>query len=304
MNFFMWSYNRILCCKINPILNLVLVLIDTHCHLDIIESFGISRNEVFYNCKNHQVIGMIQIATDVRSSMWNIQLIQEYYQNSEFSETLKVFYTIGLHPESLKETKEISKILSLIKERQSDPYFVGIGETGLDFYQSPETKEQQIESFYEHLKIAKELNLPLIIHCRDDKQYNENKNDAINLISSIGKEMNYEKVIMHCYTYSYKEAKPLINLGWYISFSGILTFKNATFIQETALKIPLNQILIETDAPFLTPVPNRGKINQPAFVRFVFNFLTNLIKVEEEKLLTQLKENTLKIFQKMRLQNL
>lgn len=277
------------------------MLIDTHCHLDITESFGINKNEILENCINNQIVGIVQIATDYNSSNWNIQFIEEYYKNHELSKQLKIFYTIGLHPESIKDKKEISNIISLIREKNIDSWMVGIGETGLDFYQSPETKDEQLESFYEHIKIAKELNLPVIIHCRDDKQYNENKIDAINLIYSIGKEVQYEKAIMHCYTYSYKEAKELLNLGWYISFSGILTFKNATFIQETAQKIPLEQMLIETDAPFLSPVPFRGQTNQPAYVKYVFEYLRKLLNIDEIKLLNQLKDNSIKIFNKMKI---
>ncbi|GIX43092.1 MAG: hypothetical protein KatS3mg129_2825 [Leptospiraceae bacterium] len=135
-----------------------------------------------------------------------------------------------------------------------------------------------------HFQLAKELNLPVIIHCRDDKQYNENKLEAIKLIHSIGRELNYNKAIMHCYTYSYKEAKWFIDLGWKISFSGIITFKNATFIQEAARNIPLENILIETDSPFLTPVPFRGKTNQPAYVKYVFEYLLKLLNISEELL--------------------
>ncbi len=275
------------------------MLIDTHCHIDIIESFGINKNEIFENCINNQIDCIIQIATDYNSSNWNIQFIEDYYKNHGLSKQLKIFYTQGLHPESIKDKKDIKNIISLIKEKNTDSHMVGIGETGLDFYQSPHTKDEQIESFYEHLKVAKELNLPVIIHSRDDKHYNENKIDAINLIHSIGKEVHYEKAIMHCYTYSYKEAKELLNLGWFISFSGIITFKNATFIQETAQKIPLEHMLIETDAPFLSPIPFRGKTNQPAYVKYVFEYLTNLLKINNTKLMDQLRENTTKIFNKI-----
>lgn len=273
------------------------MLIDTHCHLDLVESFGLNLDIILNHSIENDVNIIVQIAVDKNSCLWNKQFIDKYYQNPK--EKLKIYYTMGLHPESVKNQQQILEILELIKNNKKDPYFIGIGETGLDFFQNPETKEIQIESFYQHLKLAKELQLPIIVHCRDDKQYNETKLEAISLIHSIGKELNYPYGIMHCYTYSKKEAKWFIDLGWKISFSGILTFKNALFLQEAAHYIPNKNILIETDAPFLAPVPYRGKTNQPAYVKSVFEYLVKLKNLPEEILKNQLQKNSKEIFNKI-----
>ncbi len=276
------------------------MLIDTHCHIDITEQQGISIKEIIYNCIQNKILSIVQIAVDYYSSLWNKNFIENYLKNSEYSSKLKIFYTMGLHPESVSNSLQIEEIRKIILENKNDPYLIGIGETGLDFFQSPNTKEIQLESFYQHMKLAKTLELPVVIHSRDDQKYNENKQEAINLIYSIGKEIHYSNAIMHCYTYSYKEAKYFVDLGWKISFSGILTFKNANFIQETAKKIPLENILIETDSPFLAPVPYRGKTNQPAYVKKVFDYLVVLLNMPEQELQEIIIKNTMDIFPKMR----
>lgn len=268
------------------------MLIDTHCHLDLTEKF-ISLEEVFNNCKQNKVKIVIQIATDLQSSLWNKNFINNY---NKLNQELRIYWTAGIHPESIKSKNQLEEMIQFIKNNLNDQNLIGIGETGLDFYQNPETKEIQIESFYEHLKLGKELNLPVIVHSRDDKQYNENKTQAIDIIHQIAKEINYEKGIMHCFTYSFKEAKKFLDLGWYISFSGIVTFKNAIIIQECAKKIPLSNILIETDSPFLAPIPYRGKTNQPGYVFYVFEFLSELLQIEKEVLLEILKKNSKTIF--------
>lgn len=268
------------------------MLIDTHCHLDLLEK-NLSLKEILKECYKNQVLGIIQIATDIDSSKWNQNFIEEFYKKNQ---GIQIFWTGGLHPESVKEPIQIKEMCEFIKKNYKEKHFVGIGETGLDFYYNQETKEIQKESFYKHLLLAKELNLPIIIHCRDDKQYNETKLEAIESLYQIAKELHHPKGIMHCFTYSYKEAKRFLDLGWYISFSGILTFKNAIFLQDCAKKIPISKILIETDSPFLAAVPHRGKINQPAYLVFIFDFLSKLLNIKKENLSEILNQNTKSIF--------
>ncbi|MCS7206249.1 MAG: TatD family hydrolase [Leptospiraceae bacterium] len=273
--------------------------IDTHCHLDITESFGIPIKIALENSKENSISVIIQIATSEESSRWNQKFIQNYYLAP--TDHVKVYYTIGLHPESIQQSKkeEIQQIQKLIQQSSDDPYFVGIGETGLDYFYNSETKELQLESFFEHLQLAKKLELPIIVHCRDDKQYNEEKTEAIEEIFRLAKEVSYPNGIMHCYTYSYKEAKWFLELDWKISFSGIVTFKNAKVIQEAAQKIPLENLLIETDSPFLAPVPKRGKTNEPANLIYIGEFIANLRNIPKEEFLLQLQKNVKETFKKI-----
>ncbi len=268
------------------------MLFDTHCHLDITEK-NLSINEILENCKKNQVLNLVQIGTDLSSCEWNINFIKEFYKKKQ---EINIFFTAGLHPESVNNYSQITEMLNFIKNIQQENYFVGIGETGLDFYYYPQTKELQIESFYQHCMLAKELNLPVIVHCRDDKQYNESNVEAIDFILNLIKEIDYSKGIMHCFTYSYKEAKKFLDFNWFISFSGIITFKNANIIQDCAKKIPLSNLLIETDSPFLAPIPFRGKINQPANLIYIFDLLCELLKIDKTILANQLEENSRKIF--------
>lgn len=268
--------------------------IDTHCHLDILETFGLGIEEVLKNCEDSGTGIVIQIATSGESSKWNYELAQNYNQNNKGG--VKIFYTMGIHPETIREKTQLDSLTPLIEKHITDPYFAGIGETGLDFYQNPETKDIQIESFYHHLMLAKKYDLPVVVHCRDDRHYNKEKREAITKILQIAKEVNYSRGILHCFTYSYEEAGWFLELDWKISFSGIVTFKNATFLQEAAKKIPLSRILVETDAPFLAPIPFRGKTNQPAYIPYIVDFLAKLRNITGEELKEIILENALQTF--------
>ncbi|GIX43093.1 MAG: hypothetical protein KatS3mg129_2826 [Leptospiraceae bacterium] len=126
------------------------MLIDTHCHIDITESFGLKIDEILTNCKEHHISAIVQIAVDKNSSLWNKNFVNQQKQNKT-----KIYYTMGLHPESVKNQDQINEVLNLIKENYKEDNFIGIGETGLDFFQTPETKDLQIESFYEAFSISK-----------------------------------------------------------------------------------------------------------------------------------------------------
>ncbi len=265
------------------------MLFDTHCHLDLIQKFGLSFEEVLENAKKEKVTNIIQISTDIESSLRSLELC-------EYQHDIQISCCIGLHPESVQSRGQIEEMKEFIKNHIKNKKVVGIGETGLDFFQNPETIDLQIESLYEHFKLAKDYDLPIVVHSRDDKIYSESRTEAIHQIYQLTKELNISKGILHCFTYSYKEAKLFIDSGWKVSFSGIVTFKNANFIQEAALKIPLENLLIETDAPFLAPNPKRGKTNQPAYVIYTAEFLGNLRKIPFEELTEILEKNSKEIF--------
>ena len=179
----------------------------------------------------------------------------------------KIIYgTYGIHPHEAKNDKITSDmIVSVIKKNNK---IIGIGETGLDFFYNHSDKDDQIKSFEEHIKASLELNIPLIIHSR---------NAELETLEIFNKYKDKKlKILMHCFTGSLKFAENLLSLGAYFSASGIITFKNSLELQKTFKFIPLDKILIETDSPYLAPVPNRGKQNEPSFVRYTAEKLAKI----------------------------
>lgn len=170
----------------------------------------------------------------------------------------RISVSLGLHPNEIVEKEPTEEELISLA---SDKKVIAIGETGLDYYRSAEKTDWQQERFRRHIRVAKKLNKPLIIHMRNAAE------DTIRIL----REENAASVggVMHCFTENEETAKSALDLGFYISFSGIVTFRNATAIQAVAKQVPLNRILIETDSPYLAPVPYRGKSNEPAYVRYV-----------------------------------
>lgn len=248
-------------------------VIDTHCHLDLMEEKGISQEEAVRNAAQAGVCSVIQIAVDLESSERNKQLSETI--NHLRSETY-IHWTAGLHPCNVsKESALLGRLFDLIRENRANTAFIGIGETGLDYFHEDTAHNDQKESFQSHVKLAAELELPLILHLRDDRVYTPGKvqatHDALEIVKN-------EKVkgVLHCYTYTEKEALPFVELGWFISYSGVLTFSNAGMIQDGATRLPLDCLLVETDAPYLAPVPYRGQVNQPSYVVHTLEFLANL----------------------------
>ena len=255
-------------------------VIDTHCHLDLIEERGLGRQEALEKAEKRGVEALVQIATDLESSQKNQKLAQEKHK----TKAPRIYWTAGLHPNHAAESKtqsllfeELEKIFNLLQENRDDPNFIGIGETGLDYFHTNETEdiEKQRKSFASHLTWAQELKLPIILHTRDDRSYNPDKTKALKDCFAMVKESGV-KGVLHCFSYTHKEAFPFIDLGWFVSYSGVLTFPNAKEVQEGMCKLPLDCLLVETDAPFLAPVPHRGKLNEPAYVQDTLAFLVQL----------------------------
>lgn len=212
--------------------------------------------------------------------------LDEIEKNLVLTKKYKNIYTsVGIHPHEAKLWDSVSKdtIIKYTKEEK----VVAVGECGLDFYYNYSPKDTQLEVFKEHIKIAKEVSLPLIIHTRN----------AFSETIEILKEGKLQRGgVMHCYTGDLETAKEAIKLGFYISFSGIITFKNAESLREVAKELPLEKILIETDCPFLTPIPNRGKRNEPKYVRFVAEELAKIKNVSVEEVGEVTSENAKKLF--------
>jgi len=222
------------------------VLIDTHAHL---EMSGDIR-EVVDRATNNSVDTIIAVSSDLDSSRRSIELANTFPN---------VYCAVGIHPHeaSIVNDEVFKELVSLA----SGKGVVAIGETGLDYHYLNSPRGHQIESFKQHIEISTILNLPLVIHIRDAFE------DVIEVLRET--DSTNSGGVIHCFTGDYESAEKFIELGFYISFSGIVTFKNAEELRDAAKKIPRDRILIETDSPYLAPVPFRGKKNEPAYVQYV-----------------------------------
>ena len=254
------------------------MIIDSHCHL-ISNKYESNVNELIRDAQNNNVQLLLNIST----------------KKQEFNEIIKlsknntcVYNSIGIHPH---ETSNIEKsvytdIENIIKNNKKT---IAVGETGLDFYYEFSERKYQIDAFNKHIELSLEYNLPLIIHSRSAE------NEISKILNSYSKKQKL-KGIIHCFTGSEKFAHEMIDLGFYISFSGILTFNKSTQLRETATKINKERILIETDAPYLSPVPLRGKINQPSHIIHTLITISNLLKLSYEDTAKLTTDNFYRLF--------
>lgn len=255
-----------------------MILVDSHCHLNLIEpELQAEKVEAILQAatKNH-VQHLVTVSTDWSNGAALIELAKRYPMVST---------SVGVHP---NEQEEYEPSIEEIAERAAVPEVVAIGETGLDYYRQGSEIAWQHERFRRHIQAAKQVGKPLIIHTRAAKE------DTLRILQEEGAEQIGG--VLHCFTEDWSMAQAAIAMGFYISFSGIVTFKNATTLQEVAKQVPLERMLIETDAPFLTPVPHRGKTNQPAYVRHVAEFIAELKKVPVEEIATCTTANFQRLF--------
>ncbi|AJI74586.1 TatD family hydrolase [Francisella philomiragia] len=253
------------------------MIIDSHCHLNYLKLDDISLEKVIDNAKEAGIEKIVSIAV-AWDEIADIERITENFDN--------VYHSVGVHPSELDSYQpSVDDIIARSQHKKC----VAIGETGLDYYYNgEETKKAQKIKFVNHMQAANDVKKPVIIHTRSAKQ------DTLDILKS----ENVEGCggILHCFTEDYDMAKKALDMGMYISFSGILTFKNAKDIQETAKKLPLDRILIETDAPYLTPVPLRGKPNYPEYVKYVAQFLADLKGFSYDEVAKQTYKNTCEVF--------
>lgn len=217
-------------------------------------------DEILGHARDNDIEHMLCVAIDMEGSPEIIELANRHEMVSA---------SVGVHPNT-ELTAPIDERVFL--EMAADKEVVAVGETGLDYFRSEGDLEWQRDRFRLHIKLAKELDKPLIIHTREAKE------DTLRIL----KEEGADTVggVMHCFVEDWETAQKAMDLGFYISFSGIVTFKNARELQDVARQVPLEQMLVETDSPYLAPVPYRGKTNQPAFVRHVAEFIAELKQVE------------------------
>ena len=258
------------------------MLVDSHCHLNMSE-FSNDLEDVISKAKNNNIGGFLTICTQLKE-LKELKSISKKHQN--------IWYSGGVHPNNIKEY--IDNKLNIITEYANDKNFVAIGETGLDYYYENPKIEIQKNSFIKHINMARELGLPIIVHTRDADK------DTIDILKTEYKKGEFKGVI-HCFSASEELAMEALDINFYISVSGIVTFKNAENIRQTIKKVPLDKLLVETDAPYLAPVPKRGKRNEPAFVRYTAEYLSELKNVSIQKLSEQTTKNFLKLFDKVKL---
>jgi len=255
------------------------MLVDSHCHLDQLnlEPYGNDLDQVLKEAKEHDVGHMLCVCIDM-GNFPDVLKIAKQYDN--------VTASVGVHP-NVQDQKELS--VEEILELADDPTIVAIGETGLDYYRSIGEVEWQRDRFRRHISASKEINKSLIIHTRQAAE------DTLKIM----KEEGADKIggVMHCFGEDWEVAKRAMDLNFYISFSGIVTFKNAKALHEVAQKVPLDRMLIETDAPYLAPTPHRGKPNVPAYVKLVAERIAELRDISYEEVAKHTTMNFFDLFQ-------
>ena len=252
------------------------MLFDTHAHLNAIQ-YDEDLTEVIERAKSEQVTDIVVVGFDRDTIKRAMELTDEYEM---------IYAAVGWHPvDAIDMTDED---LEWIKELASHPKVVAIGEMGLDYYWDKSPKDIQKEVFRRQIRLAKEVNLPIIIHNRDATE------DVVNIL----KEENAGEVggIMHCFTGSYEVAKQCMDMNFYLSFGGPVTFKNAKKPKEVVKEIPIDRLLIETDCPYLTPHPFRGKRNEPSYVKYVAEQIAELREMPFEELAKKTSDNAKKLF--------
>ncbi len=256
------------------------MLVDSHCHLDRVDLSahnGELSNALRY-AANCGVTQFLCISTD-QANFSEVKAIAEAHE--------QVHCTVGVHP--LADDLSTDGVMDFLLKEAGHTKVVGIGETGLDGFYAKETISQQLESFRIHFEAARQLQLPLVIHTREAKQA------TLDLITSDHREL---PGVLHCFTEDWDMAKQAMDAGYFISISGIVTFRQASNVREVARKIPLHRLLVETDSPYLAPVPYRGKPCQPAYTRNTAEFLAELRGESLEQLAEATTANYFKLFNK------
>ncbi|SFE51637.1 TatD family hydrolase [Nitrosomonas sp. Nm166] len=239
------------------------MFIDSHCHLDF-PDLAKDLDELLLNMQKNQVTHALCVSVDL-PHFPRVRALAEAHEN--------IFASVGVHPDY---EDEIEPQAAELAELAHHPKVIAIGETGLDYFRLQGDLEWQRERFRQHIRAARKINKPLIIHTRSAAV------DTLRIMQEEGADQ--VGGVMHCFTESWEVAQQAMAMNFYISFSGIVTFKNAAALKEVARNIPLDRMLIETDSPYLAPVPFRGKQNQPAFVRHVAEEIARLRAVELEEI--------------------
>ena len=254
------------------------MIADSHCHLDYPNLYN-ELDDVVNRAIKNDVKLLLTICTTVESFK-RIKLIVDKYKN--------IYGTFGIHPHETKNFKNMTDAL-IIGYKNESKKIIGVGETGLDYYYNHSDKNIQKKIFVQHIEAAKELDIPLIVHSRDAEI------DTFDILKSYMKNSKL-KTIIHCFTGSKDFAKKIINIGCYISISGIITFKGSNELSETISSRPIDKLLVETDSPYLAPIPNRGKSNEPSFITHTIEKYSIIRNIEKKVIIENTTNNFRKLF--------
>ena len=257
------------------------MIIDSHCHLEY-EPMCLTLNETISRANKEGVKFLLTISTSNNSLKKILKITSDFEC---------VYGTYGIHPHEAKNHQNI-KSAEILKKIDLSKKIIGIGETGLDFYYNYSGKKDQMKSFEEHIDAAQSSNLPLIVHTRSAEA------ETLDLLKKKKKIKDF-KILIHCFTGSRDFAFKLLDLNAYISASGVVTFKKSVELASTFKDIPNNRILVETDSPYLAPVPLRGKTNEPSYIIHTVKFLSEIKKINFEKFSEITTNNFFKLFGKL-----
>lgn len=246
---------------------------DTHCHLCCSPLLEIA-DQIVAECGKQEIL-INNIGVDLETSKICVEQANKYKN---------CYAVVGVHPSEIKDLdNQIKEIETLAKSKK----VVGIGETGLDYHFLPYDKEKQIRSFIDHIKLAKKLDLPLIVHTRDA---------AIDTFNILKNHTSNQKILIHCFSGKKEELLNYLSIGCYISISGIITFKKSDELRQLLHLIPIDKLLIETDSPYLAPVPYRGQVCKPYWVKETFKTIQHILNVPEKELADTIFNNSLNFF--------
>jgi len=261
------------------------MILDSHVHFNmILEDKKISESDLIKSLKENNMEYAVQISVEEKDFIWSRDFARRNFDNG-------IFYTLGIHPSSPAEDKKLSNLSFIVEQEMSGKFsrlLLGIGECGLDYYRMHQPKEMQIQSFETQIDIAKKHKLPLIIHSRD----------AMDDTLEILKNKKYGYGIMHCFAGDSAAAKRVLDMGFMISFAGNVTYKAAVELHDSAAYVPLDRILLETDSPFLSPIPMRGKPNLPEYIKHTYKFIAEHKKISLEELEDSITENFISLIRK------
>lgn len=258
------------------------MIIDTHAHLTDEKYENIE--EIINNFSADNLSAVFCVGYDLKSSQDSLALANKHNN---------IYAIIGFHPSDIRSMGE--KELEWIEEHAKDKKVIGIGEIGLDYhFDDAPSKEEQKEGFVSQIRLADKVGLPIIIHERDAID------DVLNILKANKKYLNHGGII-HCFGHDYKSYKKFEKLGFLVSFGGVVTFKNAGVVPETATLVPLSNMVLETDCPYLAPVPFRGKLNQPKYVNMVAEKIASLKGISVKEVENQTTQNALNLFKKVSL---
>lgn len=253
------------------------MFVDSHCHLDRLEleKLGLTLEQVIAEATAQQVEHMLCVSVSLAEFDSMAQMVAPYPM---------VSISCGEHPLHQQDSVDAELLAQLCQQ----PKVVAVGETGLDYFYAPDSKHSQQQAFVSHIDTARQVSKPLIIHTRDARA------DTLALMRS--HQARDAGGVLHCFTENWDMARAALDLGFYISISGIMTFKNAQELRDVVKKLPLDRLLIETDSPYLAPVPFRGKTNQPAYVTAVAKAVAEVKQVNVEQLAAVTRENFYTLF--------